>query len=148
MASARQRCARTDWVRSDIRAAASTAEPKVRKAAEEVCFNLCMAAGSHGVGYNERFRAEAKACAGVFLEVIGNPFQPVTLHPSWLAWHGGAVPNLARSIYDERAFERLPVLADALEEAGCDNADVLGHCRSGGEHVRGCWVVDLLLGLT
>ena len=49
-------------------------------------------------------------------------------------------------IDDDRAFDRLPVLADALQDAGCDNADILTHCRSGGEHVRGCWVLDLLLG--
>jgi hypothetical protein len=49
-------------------------------------------------------------------------------------------------IYDERAFDRLPLLADALEEACCDDADILGHCRDGGEHVRDCWVVDLVLG--
>ncbi len=47
---------------------------------------------------------------------------------------------------DHRAFDRLPILADALEEAGCRDADILGHCREPGEHVRGCWVVDLVLG--
>ena len=54
--------------------------------------------------------------------------------------------SLANLIYDERAFDRLPILADALEDAGCDDADILRHCREPGEHVRGCWVVDLLLG--
>lgn len=73
------------------------------------------------------------------------PFRPVTLDPSWLAWSNGTVPNLAQAIYDERAFDRLPILADALEDAGCHNADVLGHCRGPRPHVRGCWVVDLLL---
>jgi hypothetical protein len=53
---------------------------------------------------------------------------------------------MAQVIYDERKFEDLPFLADALEEAGCDNADILNHCRGPGPHVRGCWVVDLLLG--
>jgi hypothetical protein len=56
------------------------------------------------------------------------------------------VVALARGIYDDRAFDRLAILADALQDAGCDNADVLGHCRGPGPHVRGCWVVDLLLG--
>ena len=51
-----------------------------------------------------------------------------------------------RSIYDDRAFDRLPILADALEDAGCADAAILSHCRGPGEHVRGCWVVDLLLG--
>jgi hypothetical protein len=56
------------------------------------------------------------------------------------------VVKLAAAIYAERAFDRLPVLADALEDAGCTDAEILGHCRAGGEHVRGCWVVDLVLG--
>jgi len=78
---------------------------------------------------------------------VGNPFRPAPhIDPAWLAGNGGTVPKLARAIYDERAFDRLPVLADALEDAGCTDADILTHCRSGGEHVRGCWVVDLLLG--
>ena len=57
-------------------------------------------------------------------------------------------PNakLAQGIYDDRAFDRLPVLADALEEAGCTNAEILAHCREPGPHVRGCWALDLLLG--
>jgi hypothetical protein len=53
---------------------------------------------------------------------------------------------LAQSIYTDRAFDRMPILADALEDAGCDNADILNHCRQPGEHVRGCWAVDLILG--
>jgi hypothetical protein len=53
---------------------------------------------------------------------------------------------MAQVIYDDRAFDHLPIVADALEEAGCDNQDILDHCRSTNEHVRGCWVVDLMLG--
>ena len=53
---------------------------------------------------------------------------------------------LARTIYEERAFDGMPVLSDALEEAGCNDADILDHCRQAGPHVRGCWVVDLILG--
>src|SRR5262249_23472844 len=75
--------------------------------------------------------------------IFGNPFHPVTLTP---AWQTSTVTALAQSIYDDRAFDRLPILADALEDAGCDNADILNHCRQPGEHVRGCWVVDLILG--
>jgi hypothetical protein len=56
------------------------------------------------------------------------------------------VVRLAQGIYEDRAFDRLPVLADALEEAGCDNAEILSHCRGPGPHVRGCWAVDLSLG--
>jgi hypothetical protein len=81
--------------------------------------------------------------ATLLRDIFGNPFRPVSFDP---AWRMGNVLSLAQAIYDERAFERLPILADALEDAGCTNADVLGHCRGGGEHVRGCWVVDLVLG--
>lgn len=78
--------------------------------------------------------------------VFGNPFRPVTIDPSWLRWNDGTVPKLAQVIYDARAFDRLPLLADALEDAGCTDTAILPHCREPGEHVRGCWVVDLLLG--
>ena len=79
--------------------------------------------------------------------IFANPFGPVlALDPAFLAWHDGTVRCIAESIYDERAFERLPILADALEEAGCTDPDILGLCRSPGNHVRGCWVVDLILG--
>jgi hypothetical protein len=81
------------------------------------------------------------------LRDVFNPFRSVLdVDPACLAWQGGTVRRLARTIYEERAFDRLPILADALEEAGCEAADLLAHCRSGGEHVRGCWAIDLLLG--
>jgi hypothetical protein len=91
-------------------------------------------------------RAEQAGQAGLLRCVFANPFRPVALDPSWLRWKDGALPKMAQAIYDERRFADLPVLADALEDAGCADAAVLGHCRSGREHVRGCWVIDLLLG--
>jgi hypothetical protein len=81
-------------------------------------------------------------------DIFGNPFRRPTVDPAWLAWSGRMVVNLARGIYDEYRFADLPVLADALEEAGCDDADMLAHCRGSGPHARGCWVVDLVLGWT
>jgi hypothetical protein len=78
--------------------------------------------------------------------IIGNPFLRTTAARSWLTWREGTILKLAQAIYEERAFDRLPILGDALEDAGCDNDIVLGHCRQVGEHVLGCWVVDLLLG--
>ncbi len=75
--------------------------------------------------------------------IFGNPFRPVAVDPQWLT---STVTQLAQGIYDDRAFDRLPILADALQDAGCDNADVLNHCRDNGPHARGCWVVDLVLG--
>jgi hypothetical protein len=72
-----------------------------------------------------------------------NPFRPVAFSSSW---RSETVVALASAIYAERAFDRMPILADALEEAGCDHADVLSHCRGPGPHVRGCWAVDGVLG--
>jgi predicted component of type VI protein secretion system len=68
------------------------------------------------------------------------------IEPSSLTWHDGLLASIARQMYDSRDFLDMPILADALEEAGCTDQDILSHCRSGGEHVRGCWVIDLLLG--
>ena len=74
--------------------------------------------------------------------IFGNPFRPVVFDPSWLT---ETAVTLATGIYADRAFDRLPILADALEEAGCDHPDVLTHCRQPGPHARGCWVVDGVL---
>jgi hypothetical protein len=91
--------------------------------------------------------AEYAAQCGLLREVFGNPFRPVAINPACLTWNGGTIPKLAQAAYDQRAFERLPVLADALEEAGCTDPDLLGHCRRPAtEHVRGCWALDFLLG--
>ena len=90
--------------------------------------------------------AEGSAQCVLLWDIFGNPFRPASLNAAWLAWNDGTVPKLAQAIYDERAFDRLPVLADALEEAGCHDPDILAHCRQPGEHVRGCWLVDLLVG--
>ena len=73
------------------------------------------------------------------------PFRRTPLHPSWRTTN---VIDLARTIYEERTFDRLPILADALMDAGCTEDEILMHCRSEGPHVRGCWVIDLLLGKT
>jgi hypothetical protein len=75
--------------------------------------------------------------------VFGNPFRPVGFDPAWRSITAVAVANL---MYESRDFGALPVLADALQDAGCEHPDVLEHCRSAGEHVRGCWAVDLVLG--
>ena len=85
--------------------------------------------------------------AGYVCCLFGNPFRPPpAVEPAWLAWNGGTVPQLAQAIYEERAFDRLPILADALEEAGCTDAEILRHCREPGEHARGCWPLDRILG--
>jgi hypothetical protein len=87
------------------------------------------------------------AQAALLRDIFGPlPFRPVAIDPRWLTWNYGTVPAVARRIYEERAFHDLPIVADALEDAGCTDADLRSHCRSCGPHVRGCWVVDLLLG--
>jgi hypothetical protein len=92
-----------------------------------------------------RGEGEHQKQAALVRDIFGNPFRPVSVDPSWLT---STVVALASGIYAERAFDRMPILADALMDAGCDNADVLNHCRRDGPHVRGCWVVDLLTGRT
>jgi hypothetical protein len=89
------------------------------------------------------YRAEQAMHSLLVEDIFGNPFRPAAVDPSWLT---STVVALARGIYEERAFDRMPILADALQDAGCDNDDVLNHCRGPGPHVRGCWVVDLVLG--
>ncbi len=78
--------------------------------------------------------------------IFGNPFRPAAVDLASVTWRGGTLPRLAQVIYEERAFDRLPVLADALEETGCTAAEILAHLRGPGPHARGCWAVDLLLG--
>jgi hypothetical protein len=78
--------------------------------------------------------------------LFGNPFRPPRIDPAWLARNDGAVRKLAEAIYEGRSFDRLPILADALEEAGCEDAELLGHLRGPGPHVKGCWALDLVLG--
>ncbi|MGL4550680.1 MAG: hypothetical protein ACRC33_05795, partial [Gemmataceae bacterium] len=81
-------------------------------------------------------------------ELFGDPPRWRVIDPLWLSVNDGAAGRLARAAYDRRSFDLLPVLADALEEAGCADADLLAHLRSPGPHVRGCWALDLLLGFT
>ncbi len=79
-------------------------------------------------------------------ELFGDPLLSAAVNPAWLYWNDGAIRKMAQLIYDHRGFDRLPLFADTLEDAGCTDADILNHCRQPGEHVRGCWAVDLLLG--
>jgi hypothetical protein len=104
--------------------------------------------------FNAKVRAEQSAQAVLLRDIFGNPFRPVTLDPAWLT---SDVVALARGIYEERAFDRMPILADALQEAGCDSEEVgvVGlrllrrldpPYRRAATHVRGCWVLDLVRG--
>src|SRR5262249_55694135 len=108
------------------------------------------AAGRH------RFAVEAEfSDADLLRDLFGNPFRPAAVDPAWLAWNDGVVGRLAEAAYSERESPsgqlspaRLALVADALEDAGCADADLLGHLRSSGPHVRGCWAVDRLSGRT
>jgi hypothetical protein len=96
--------------------------------------------------YDQTLHEVSRDQANLVRECLGNPFREVAIEAGWLRWSHGIVPRLAQAIYEERAFDRLPILADALEEAGCTDAGLLNHLRAGGAHVRGCFVLDLLLG--
>jgi hypothetical protein len=116
-------------------------------------FATCKAAGLHPAGIYPYYpkghpgfaawTAVRKGQAGLVRCVLGNPFRPVVLDPSWLT---PTVVSLARGVYADSAFDRLPILADALEDAGCDSRVILDHLRGPGPHVRGCWALDLILG--
>jgi len=92
---------------------------------------------------NQAELAEAAAQSDLVRDIFGNPFLPVTFDPRWRT---SDVVGLTRAIYDDRVFERMPILADALMDAGCEDEQIIAHCRGDGPHVRGCWVVDMVLG--
>lgn len=98
---------------------------------------------------NPRWAIEAAGPAArvaLIRDIFGNPFREPQVEPSWLRWNDGTVPKIAQGIYDGGRFADLPVLHDALLDAGCDDEALLAHCRTPQGHVRGCWVLDLLLG--
>jgi hypothetical protein len=149
--AAAPRTARAAWAAywtTSPRAAVSVWDASVA-ASEAVTTAAARAAKAAGTDANAAWiRARDQATreqAHLLRDIFGDLFHPATADPAWLAWHGGTVGKIARTIYDERRFGDLPVLADALEEAGCGSAALLGHCRRPGEHVRGCWAVDALL---
>jgi hypothetical protein len=166
----------TAWV-----AAWNVAEVTAGVAARAVAEAAAEASASRGASRDpsrDASRARALAAskqAPLLRDIVGNPFRPLHINSAWLTWSDRIIPRLAQVAYDDRHDDgtldavRLAVLADALEEAGCDNADILSHLRQPqngiplreavpgkcwtveidnpwGPHVRGCWVLDLLLG--
>jgi hypothetical protein len=128
---------------------ASVTEVMGNNAWDAACFasrSACAAAsGNDGPipSWKQPDVEEARKQSDLLRCIFGNPFRPASIDRAWLTQ---SVVALAQGIYDDRAFKDLPTLADALEEAGCTDADLLAHCRGPGPHVRGCWVVDLVLG--
>jgi hypothetical protein len=115
----------------------------VTEAFSSAPYALCWERGLIGAACDEVASQERRDLAALVHDIFGNPFRPVAFDPSWRT---STSIGLAQSIYESRDFAAMPILADALEEAGCDEPSVLTHCRSDGPHVRGCWVVDLVLG--
>jgi hypothetical protein len=106
--------------------------------------DLLRAAGDLAANKQSAIVAHCRLQCDLLRDIFGNPSRPVSADPAWLHRNDGAVLKLARAAYDERAFERLPILADALEDAGCADEALLGHLRGPGPHARGCWALDLL----
>ncbi|HTU90894.1 MAG TPA: hypothetical protein VMF69_12525 [Gemmataceae bacterium] len=93
-------------------------------------------------------RLPALDAVDLLREIFGNPFRSTGIDPRWLDWKDDIIPKMARVIYRKRCFRNLPILADALEDAGCRDPAILMHCRAPVDHARGCWVVDAVLGMT
>jgi hypothetical protein len=121
------------------------ADDSLSEAARAVGIELLMREKREQPGGDEFRRLMQQLLApyrGPLVCIMGHPFRPDSFDPSWRT---STVVALATTIYQDRSFELLPILADALSDAGCDDDQILGHCRGGGEHWRGCWVVDLVL---
>ncbi len=133
------------WQRRDdpLRSARVAVARAVQNARQHTLATSEMVAlGAHRRSYDGLL--EKRAHCKLFREVFGNPFRPVAFSSSWRT---DTAVSLARTMYESREFGAMPILADALQDAGCDNADILDHCRDTAlTHVRGCWVVDLVLG--
>jgi hypothetical protein len=95
----------------------------------------------------EASRRECRAQCELLREVFGNPFRRVRFDPAWLSCSSGAGGAILQAVWQEQRFEDLPYLADALTDAGCDEEALLRHLREPAGHVRGCWAIDLLMGL-
>lgn len=116
---------------------------------EFVDYRLALEAAQHHRGhrprdYVEGCREEEQQQIHLARDIFGNPFRPVAFSPEWRT---STVVSLAQGMYESRDFTPMPLLADSLQDAGCEHEDILAHCRdANGTHVRGCWVVDGVLG--
>ncbi len=114
-----------------------------RQFAADIAYRVAINDGWYAVEWTMGNWDELPGGERIIRDIFGNPFRPVSCDP---AWRTSTAVSLAEGIYADRAFDRLPILADALQDAGCENADILTHLRSDGPHVRGCWALDLVLG--
>jgi hypothetical protein len=124
--------------------------PAPSRAAGSATFASGWSSACHVAAHSAETGLGGQTQCALIREIFGNPFRPAAIAP---AWQTPTILALAQAAYDNRTLPaggldpaRLAVLADALEEAGCDNADILSHLRSPGPHVRGCHALDLLLG--
>jgi hypothetical protein len=101
--------------------------------------------GLEGRRRQTRHRREPAAQCSLLRDILGNLFKPLAIAPVVLGWQGGTVVKLAAALYEGRRWEDMPLLGDALEEAGCTDQAILDHCRGPGPHARGCHVVDAIL---
>ena len=123
----------------------SLSEPFHTTSAAQIAREVAASAGHRTTTYNAYSAARnkmANVLASLLRDIFGNPFRPIAIDPSWLT---PTVKALAESIYTDRTFDQLPLLADELVKSGCANPDILDHCRGAGVHVRGCCVVDGVL---
>ena len=133
-------------MRNGIRAALETADAIAWHSAFTImATHIATTHGQHAadkfVTRNPHLRAQCDLLRDIF-----NPFFRDPVNSNWLTWNNATIPKLAQTIYDDRRYDIMPILGDALEDAGCTDSQILDHCRGAGPHVRGCWVVDLILG--
>jgi hypothetical protein len=131
------------------RAAAESASPEIAGVVESVSHAEQAAIEAAGYGDAEGWARTfgSAARANLLRCIFGNPFPfSLWLSHAILSWNDCTVLRIAEGVYDEEVFDRLPILADALLDADCDDEELIAHCRSAGPHVRGCWAVDLILG--
>jgi hypothetical protein len=137
-----------DLTRVTVAVTDSTAYRGCRSVVSDVGRIEIYALGAAGIkpgsaAYTTAIRRKVIRGAALVREIFGNPFRPVSFSPEWRT---DTAMSLARLMYDSREFGAMPILADALQDAGCDSDDILSHCRdASATHVRGCWVVDLVL---
>jgi hypothetical protein len=129
-----------EWAAAAVCILSQRSFPSGPEDADEVAHRVALALSPDQDEPDSEVRAVQ---AALLRDVLG---QPDRIRPLQASWRTASVVALAKEIYDDRAFDRLPILADALEDTVCDDSEVLNHCRSVGRHVRGCWVLDLVLG--